>query len=60
MATVEDSIRIQNVVAAVTLNQRFDLNAIVKSNPGVEYRPEKFPGVVFRLNRKSLNYIDKT
>jgi len=51
MATVEDSIRIQNVVASVTLNQRFDLNAIVKWNPGVEYNPERFPGLVFRLKK---------
>jgi len=51
MSTVEDSIRIQNVVASVTLNQRFDLNAIVKGNPGVEYRPERFPGLVFRLKK---------
>ena len=51
MSTVEDSIRIQNVVAAVTLNQRFDLNAIVRGFPGVEYRPEKFPGIVFRLKK---------
>ena len=51
MSTVEDSIRIQNVVASVTLNQRFDLNAIVKGNPGVDYRPEKFPGLVFRLKK---------
>ena len=51
MSTVEASIRIENVVAAVTLNQRFDLNAIVKGNPGVEYRPEKFPGLVFRLKK---------
>jgi len=51
MTTVEDSIRIENVVASVTLNQRFDLNAIVKGNPGVEYRPERFPGLVFRLKK---------
>ena len=51
MPDSEDSIRIENVVASVTLNQRFDLNAIVKSNSGVEYRPEKFPGVVFRLKK---------
>jgi transcription initiation factor TFIID TATA-box-binding protein len=44
-------INIQNVVAAATLNQRIDLNAIVKSFPGVEYRPEQFPGLVFRLKR---------
>jgi len=44
-------IHIQNVVASATLNQRVDLNAIVKSNLGVEYRPEQFPGLVFRLKR---------
>jgi len=44
-------INIQNVVASVTLNQRVDLNAVVKSYPGVEYRPEQFPGLVFRIKR---------
>jgi transcription initiation factor TFIID TATA-box-binding protein len=44
-------INIQNVVAAATLNQRVDLSAVVKSFPGVEYRPEQFPGLVFRLRR---------
>jgi len=51
MPTVEDSIRIENVVASATLNQKFDLNAIVKGNPEVEYNPEKFPGLVFRIKR---------
>jgi len=44
-------IDIQNVVSAATLNQKVDLNAVVKSFPGVEYRPEHFPGLVFRLKR---------
>jgi len=44
-------ITIQNVVATATLNQKVDLNAVVKSYPGVEYRPEQFPGLVFRLKR---------
>jgi len=38
-------------VASATLNQRIDLNAVVKGYPGVEYRPEQFPGLVFRLKR---------
>jgi transcription initiation factor TFIID TATA-box-binding protein len=33
------------------LNQKVDLNAVVKGYPGVEYRPEQFPGLVFRLKR---------
>jgi len=44
-------IKVENVVAAVTLNQKVDLNAVVKSFPGVEYRPEQFPGLVFRLKK---------
>ena len=44
-------IKIQNVVASATLNQKIDLNAVVKSYPGVEYRPEQFPGLVFRLKK---------
>ena len=44
-------IHIQNVVATATLNQKVDLNAVVKSFPGVEYHPEEFPGLVFRLRR---------
>jgi len=48
---VEPVIKIENVVASATLNQRVDLNAVVKGYPGVEYRPEQFPGLVFRLKK---------
>jgi len=51
MPKTEAIIKIQNVVASATLNQKVDLNAIVKSYPGVEYRPEQFPGLVFRLKK---------
>lgn len=51
MPKVRSSIKIENVVASATLNQRVDLNAVVKGFPGVEYRPEQFPGLVFRLKR---------
>ena len=44
-------ITIQNVVVTATLNQKIGLNAVVKGCPGVEYRPEQFPGLVFRLKR---------
>ncbi len=44
-------INIENVVASVTLKQRMDLNAIVRVFPGAEYRPERFPGLVYRLKK---------
>jgi transcription initiation factor TFIID TATA-box-binding protein len=51
MPKTEATIEIQNVVATANLNQKVDLNAVVKGIPSVEYRPEKFPGLVFRLKR---------
>jgi transcription initiation factor TFIID TATA-box-binding protein len=45
------TISIENVVASATLDQQVDLNSVVKGFPGVEYRPEQFPGLVFRLRR---------
>jgi len=48
---VKATLRIENVVASATLNQKVALNAVVKGYPGVEYRPEQFPGLVFRLKR---------
>jgi transcription initiation factor TFIID TATA-box-binding protein len=51
MPQVKATVSIENVVASATLNQKVDLNSVVKGYPGVEYRPEQFPGLVFRLKR---------
>ncbi len=44
-------INIQNVVATASLEQKFDLHTIVQATSGVEYRPEAFPGLVYRLKK---------
>jgi len=44
-------INIENVVASATLKQNIDLNSVVKGFPLVEYKPEQFPGLVFRLKK---------
>jgi transcription initiation factor TFIID TATA-box-binding protein len=44
-------IKIQNVVASVTLHQRFNLLDIVKTFRNVEYHPKRFPGLVYKLKR---------
>jgi len=50
--TPEDlDISVENVVATATLGQKLDLMAIMKVFQNVEYRPKKFPGLVFRLKR---------
>jgi transcription initiation factor TFIID TATA-box-binding protein len=51
LAKHEAYINIENVVASATLKQKIDLNSIVRLFPGVEYRPEQFPGLVYRLKK---------
>jgi len=48
---VKADVRIVNVVASVVSKPGFDLVAIVKSFPHVEYRPKVFPGLCFRLEK---------
>jgi len=55
---VKPEVVIQNVVASAKLKHRLDLNAIVKAFPNVEYRPQTFPGLPFKLDRpKSCTLI---
>lgn len=42
-------IRVQNVVASATLDQDINLITLASAIEGVEYEPEQFPGVVYRL-----------
>jgi transcription initiation factor TFIID TATA-box-binding protein len=50
--TLKDlDVSLENVVATATLGQRLDLIAIMKVFRNVEYRPKKFPGLVFRLKK---------
>ena len=51
MKVEEKEIRIQNVVATAYFNQPLDIDAIAKAFPHVEYRPERFPGLPFRLKK---------
>lgn len=44
-------VKIQNVVASASLKHELDIRAIFKAFPHAEYKPETFPGLVFRLKR---------
>jgi transcription initiation factor TFIID TATA-box-binding protein len=43
--------KVTNVVASAVLQEPVDLKAVVEAYPFAEYRPERFPGVVLRLQR---------
>jgi len=47
------TVKVQNVVATVVLNQRINLFDIVNAfdDTTVQYNPEQFPGLVFRLKK---------
>jgi len=42
-------VSIENVVASATVDQRMDLNEITRKFADVEYHPDQFPGLVFRI-----------
>ncbi len=42
-------IRIENVVASISVDAEIDLDKLAASLPGAEYEPEQFPGLVLRL-----------
>ena len=51
LAKLDAYLDIENVVASASLNQKIYLNLIVRVFPGVECRPEQFPGLVYRLKK---------
>jgi len=49
MPVTKPIVSIENVVASADVGQKMDLNEITRTFPGVEYHPDNFPGLVFRI-----------
>ena len=61
MPQTKPIIAIVNVVASASVDQKMDLNDITRKFPEVEYHPDVFPGLVFRLtNPKTATLIFRT
>jgi len=50
-------IRIENIVATVSLEQELDLNLIGRNVPNIEYEPDEFPGLIMRLEGPRLTAL---
>ncbi|MEB3787264.1 MAG: TATA-box-binding protein [Desulfurococcales archaeon] len=50
-------VNIENIVATVILNQPLDLNLIETRIPDVDYNPDQFPGLVYRLNEPKVTAL---
>jgi len=46
----EPKVKVQNIVASIDFGRKFDLERIASRFENVEYEPEVFPGLVFRLD----------
>jgi len=46
---MEPEVKIENVVASVTLDQKIDLKKILEKFPHTEYDPKRFPGLIYKL-----------
>ena len=49
MPQTKPIVSVENVVASADVMQKMDLNDITRKFPDVEYHPDTFPGLVFRL-----------
>ena len=49
MPQTKPIVSIENVVASASVDQRMDLNEITRKFADVEYHPDQFPGLVFRI-----------
>lgn len=41
--------KVENMVSAITLDQRINLKELANKAKGLEYNPKRFPGIVYRL-----------
>lgn len=57
MAENVSSLSVENVVATATLDHKMDLLGIMKVFGNAEYRPKRFPGLVFRLKRPKTSTL---
>ena len=53
--TVKPEIKIQNIVASGSVKMPLNLNELAITLENVEYEPEQFPGLVYKLHKSKTN-----
>ncbi len=56
-AEPQPTVNIENIVATVSVDQQLDLHLIERSIPSVDYNPEQFPGLVYRLDEPRVTTL---
>jgi len=57
MPSVKPIINIENIVVSATVKHGIELSSVVKAFPDAEYRPGRFPGLVFRLKKPKTSTL---
>ncbi|MCI4435362.1 MAG: TATA-box-binding protein [Ignisphaera sp.] len=50
-------VKIENIVATVSIGRQIDLEYLDKTSPNVEYDPDQFPGLVLRLDSPKVTAL---
>jgi len=55
--TVKPEIKIQNIVASGSVGMDLNLNTLAMKLDNVEYEPEQFPGLVYKLKEAKATFL---
>jgi transcription initiation factor TFIID TATA-box-binding protein len=55
--TIKPEIKIQNIVAGGSVGMDLNLNVLAIKLPNVEYEPEQFPGLVYKLPEAKATFL---
>ncbi len=55
--TIEPEIKVQNMVASGALGYPLNLNDLVMKLRNVEYEPEQFPGLVYKIREPKASFL---
>jgi transcription initiation factor TFIID TATA-box-binding protein len=55
--TIHPEINIQNIVASGSVGMDLNLNVLAMKLPDVEYEPEQFPGLVYKLKEAKATFL---
>ena len=55
--TIKPEIKIQNIVASGSVGMDLNLNTLAMKLPNIEYEPEQFPGLVYKIAEAKATYL---
>jgi len=55
--TEKPKINVQNIVASGNINMKLNLNALALTLENMEYEPEQFPGLVYKLSEPNATFL---